>query len=150
MKKGENNMKVIVGGVIEKDGKVLLVQEKQEICYGKWNLPAGHLDPNESIMQGAIREIKEETGCDVELTGIATIANRILEDDIFIEIIFATKLLNESIKIDPEEILDVKWWDIEDVLNNMDDKLRNLNFIKQPIKNIKENKIGTLDIVNII
>ena len=150
MKKGENNMKVIVGGVIEKDGKVLLVQEKQEICYGKWNLPAGHLDPNESIMQGAIREIKEETGCDVELTGISTIANRILEDDIFIEIIFATKLLNESIKIDPEEILDVKWWDIEDVLNNMDDKLRNLNFIKQPIKNIKENKIGTLDIVNII
>ena len=143
-------MKVIVGGVIEKDGKVLLVQEKQEICYEKWNIPAGHLDPNESIMQGAIREIKEETGCDVELTGIATIANRILKDDIFIEIIFATKLLNESIKIDPEEILDVKWWNIEEVLNNMDDKLRNLNFIKQPIKNIKENKIGTLDIVNII
>ncbi len=143
-------MKAIFGGDIEKDGKVLLVQEKQEICYGKWNLPAGHLDPNESIMHGAIREIKEETGCDVELTGIATIANRILEDDIFIEIIFATKLLNESIKIDPEEILDVKWWDIEDVLNNMDDKLRNLNFIKQPVKNIKENKIGTLDIVNII
>lgn len=143
-------MKVIVGGVIEKDGKVLLVQEKQEICYGKWNLPAGHLDHNESIMQGAVREIKEETGCDVELTGVATIANRILQDDIFIEIIFATKLLNESIKINLEEILDVKWWDIEDILNNMDDKLRNLNFIKQPIKNIKENKIGTLDIVNII
>ena len=143
-------MKVIVGGVIEKNRKILLVQEKQEICYGKWNLPAGHLDPNESIMQGAIREIKEETGCDVELTGIATIANRILEDDIFIEIIFATKLLNESIKIDPEEILDVKWWDMEDILNNMDDRLRNLNFIKQPIKNIKENKIGTIDIVNII
>lgn len=143
-------MKVIVGGVIEKDGKILLVQEKQEICYGKWNFPAGHLDPNESIMQGAIREIKEETGCDVELTGIATIANKILEDDIFIEIIFTTKLLNESIKIDPEEILDVKWWDMEDILNNMDDKLRHLKFIKQPIKNIKENKIGTIDIVNII
>ena len=143
-------MKVIVGGVIEKDGKILLVQEKKEKCYGKWSLPAGHLDPNESIMQGAIREIKEETGCDVELTGIATIANKILEDDIFIEIIFTTKLLNESIKIDPEEILDVKWWDMEDILNNMDDKLRILKFIKQPIKNIKENKIGTIDIVNII
>lgn len=141
---------IIVGGVIEKDGKVLLVQEKQEKCYGKWNLPAGQLDPNESIIEGAIREVKEETGCDVELTGIATIANKILKDDIFIEIVFTTKLLNESIKIDPEEILDVKWWDIDDILNNMDDKLRNLNFIKQPIKNIKENKIGSIDIVNII
>lgn len=140
-------MKVIVGGVIEKNGKVLLVQEK---CYGKWNLPAGHLDPNESIMQGAIREIKEETGCDVELTGIANLANRIIEDDIFVCIIFTTKLINENIIINPEEILDVKWWNVEDVLNNMDKDLRDLNFIKQPIKNIKENKTGIIDILNTI
>ena len=143
-------MKVIVGGVIEKEGKVLLVQEKQEKCYGKWNLPAGHLDPNESIMQGAIREIKEETGCDVELTGVTSIANRILENDIMVTIVFSTKLINETIKIDPTEILDVKWWNIEDILNNMDNELRDLNFIKQPIKNIIENKIGTIDIVNIL
>lgn len=143
-------MKVIVGGVIEKNGKILLVQEKQEKCYGKWNLPAGHLDSNESIMQGAIREIKEETGCDVELTGIANLANRIMEDDIFVCIVFTTKLLNENIKINPEEILDVKWWSIDDVLNNMDKDLRDLNFIKQPIRNIEENKIGIIDILSII
>ena len=143
-------MKIIVGGIIEKEGKILLVQEKQERCYGKWNLPAGHLDPNESIMQGAIREIKEETGCDVELTGIANIANRILKDDIMVTIVFSTKLVNETIRINPEEILDVKWWNIEDILNNMDNDLRDLNFIKQPIKNILENKIGIIDIVNIL
>ena len=143
-------MKVIVGGVIEKNGKILLVQEKQEKCYGKWNLPAGHLDSNESIMQGAIREIKEETGCDVELTGIANLANRIMEDDIFVCIVFTTKLLNENIKINPEEILDVKWWSIDDVLNNMNKDLRDLNFIKQPIRNIEENKIGIIDILSII
>ena len=143
-------MKIIVGGIIEKEGKILLVQEKQERCYGKWNLPAGHLDSNESIMQGAIREIKEETGCDVELTGIANIANRILKDDIMVTIVFSTKLVNETIRINPEEILDVKWWNIEDVLNNMDNDLRDLNFIKQPIKNILENKIGIIDIVNIL
>ena len=143
-------MKIIVGGVIEKEGKVLLVQEKQKDCYGKWNIPAGHLDCNESIIEGAKREIKEETGCDVELIGIANIANRILEDDIFIQITFVGKVINETIKIDPEEILDVKWFDINDVLNNMDNELRNLNFVKQPIKNLLENKIGSIDIVNII
>lgn len=143
-------MKVIVGGIIEKDGKVLLVQEKQERCYGKWNIPAGHLDPNESIMDGAIREIKEETGCDVELSAVANIANMILEDDIFIQITFTTKLINEDIKIDAEEILDIKWFEIDDILNNMDSELRHLNFIKQPIKNMVENKVGSLDIVNIL
>ena len=143
-------MKVIVGGIIEKDGKILLVQEKQDECYGKWNIPAGHLDCNESIIEGAKREIKEETGCDVELTGVANIANRVLENDIFVQITFVGKIINETIKIDPEEILDVKWFDIDYILNNMDNELRNLNFVKQPINNLAENKIAPIDIVNII
>ena len=40
-------MKVIVGGIIEKNGKYLLVQEAKKKCYKKWNFPAGHLDFNE-------------------------------------------------------------------------------------------------------
>ena len=143
-------MKVIVGGVIEKDCKVLLVQEAQKRCYGKWNIPAGHLDFNETIMQGAIREIKEETGCDVELTGVVGIQNRVLEDDIFIQIIFSTKLINENIKYDKNEILDVKWYDYNDIINNMDNELRDLNFIKRPIINLKANNIAPIEIVNVL
>ena len=99
-------------------------------------------------MQGAVREIKEETGCDVQLTGVATITNRIPGDDIFI--FFTTKLLSENIKVNKDEILDAKWFSIDDILYNMDDKLRNISWVKQPIKNIKDNKIGTIDIVNLI
>ena len=138
---------VIVGGVIEKDGKVLMVQEKKSFCYGKWNIPAGHLDPDESIIEGALRKIREETGCEVEATGIAFIGNKMIKDEILIEIIFTTKLIKEDIKIDPEEILDVKWIDINDVLNNMDDELRDIPFIKQPIQNMVDNKIGRIDII---
>ena len=72
---------IIVGGVIEKDGKFLLVQEAQERCRGKWNIPAGHLDPNETVLEGAKREAFEECGCKVEITGVLQIGNRILEDD---------------------------------------------------------------------
>ena len=53
-------MKVIVGGVIEKDGKYLLVQEAQEKCYQKWNVPAGHLDFNESIEQEQLERLKKK------------------------------------------------------------------------------------------
>ena len=106
-------MKVIVGGIIEKNGKYLLVQEAKKKCYKKWNFPAGHLDFNESLEQGAIREIKEETGCDVELNGVCYIANRILEDDLFVMIVFNAKLIKENIEYDKEEILDVKWFDYE-------------------------------------
>lgn len=141
-------MHVIVGGVLEKDGKVLLIQEAKKKCYKKWNIPAGHLDCNETLMQGAIREIKEETGCDVELTGILNIANRVMEDDILVTIIFSTKILKETSDYMTDEILDRKWYSYDDILYNMDEELRDLNFIKQPIANLQNHKIVPIDIIN--
>ena len=114
---------VVVGGVIEKDGKFLLVQEAQETCRGKWNIPAGHLDPNETIFDGAKREIKEETGCNVELTGILQIGNKVLKDNVVVSVIFQAKLLDNNITYDPNEILDVKWFTYEELIN-MKEELR--------------------------
>lgn len=142
-------MKVIVGGVIEKNGKYLLVQEAKKHCYGKWNFPAGHLDFNESLVQGATREIKEETGCDVELNGILNISNRILEDDLFVMIVFNAKLINENIEYDKDEILDVKWIDYDDIINNMDDKLRG-SYVKKAVYNNKNNIIAPIEIINVL
>ena len=143
-------MHIIVGGILEKEGKILMVQEKKKFCYGKWNIPAGHLDPNETIIEGAIREIREETGCEVKATGVAIVANKVMPDDVLVEIIFSTKLVNEDIKINPDEILDVKWIDKEDILNNMDEELRDITFIKKPIMNIIDGKVASLDVIGTI
>ena len=142
-------MKVIVGGIIEKDGKYLLVQEAKKKCYGKWNFPAGHLDFNESLEQGAIREIKEETGCDVELKGVCYIANRILEDDLCVMIVFNAKLIKEKIEYDKEEILDVKWIDYDEIVNKMDDKIRG-SYVKKAVHNQNKNIISPIEIVDIL
>lgn len=141
-------MEVIVGGIIEKDGKVLLVQEAKKQFYKKWSIPAGHLEYNETIMQGAIREIREETGCDVELTGIVNIANKVLEDDIVLTIIFSTKLLNIDSEYNKNEIYAVEWYNMDDVINSMDNELRDLNFVRQPIINYKKGNISSLGIIN--
>ncbi len=142
-------MKVIVGGIIEKNGKYLLVQEAQKKCYKKWNFPAGHLDFNESLEQGAIREIKEETGCDVELDGVCYIANKILENDLFVMIVFNAKLIKENIKFDKEEILDVKWFDYEEIVNKMDNELRG-NYVKTAVMNQRNKLTVPMDIVNVL
>ena len=142
-------MKVIVGGIIEKDGKYLLVQEAKKKCYKKWNFPAGHLDYNESLEEGAIREIKEETGCDVELDGVCCISNRILEDDLFVMIVFNAKLIKETIKFDKEEILDVKWFDYDVIVNEMDNHLRG-DYVRTAVINQKKNLIAPIDIGNVL
>ena len=142
-------MKVIVGGIIEKEGKYLLVQEAKKKCYEKWNFPAGHLDFNESLKQGAIREIKEETGCDVKLDGVCYVANRILEDDLFVMIVFNAKLINENIEFDKEEILDVKWFDYDEIVNKMESMLRG-NYVRTAVINQNNNLVAPIDIVDIL
>ena len=64
---------VIVAAIIEKDGKLLMVQEGREDVKGKWNLPAGHVDYGEDPITAVRREVKEETGYNVEPKSLAGI-----------------------------------------------------------------------------
>ena len=57
---------VIAVAIIEKDSKLLMVQEGREDVRGKWNVPAGHANFGEDPVNAVKREAKEETGLDVE------------------------------------------------------------------------------------
>ena len=63
---------ITVATIIEDQGRFLLVEE---LKGGRLvlNQPAGHLEADESLRQAALRETLEETGWDVELTGVVGI-----------------------------------------------------------------------------
>ena len=142
-------MPIIVGGVLEKDGKYLLVQGAREKWYGKQDLPAGHLGSNETIFEATKREIKEESGLDVELTGVCQIGNEKRKDGIFISIIFSTKVLSDNIKFNPNEILDVKWFSYEELLS-MKEQLRIEKMILGAIDNMRNQLIAPISIVEML
>lgn len=142
-------MPVIVGGVVEKDGKYLLVQEAQEKCRGKWNIPAGHLDPNETIFEATKREVEEESGFDVELTGVCQIGNQKLENDVFVSVVFSTKVLGGDINFNPDEILDAKWFTYEEIVA-MKDQLRMESFVLGAIDNTRDGLVAPIDIVRVL
>jgi 8-oxo-dGTP diphosphatase len=56
-----------VGILIEMDGGVVLIRRGQHPFKGRWALPSGFIEADESIEEAAIRECKEETGLDIEL-----------------------------------------------------------------------------------
>ena len=126
-------MEIIVGGIIEKDNKILMVKEAKKKCYGKWNVPAGHLEDGETIFEGAIREIFEETGCKVRLKNMLLIMSGELENTTFMIITFTTELLEEKICFNKEEILDVKWISKEE-LENMGRRFKRWKVNKENIR----------------
>lgn len=139
-------MKVIAGCVVEKDNKILMVQEGLDFCYGQWNFPAGHVDEFENITDAAIREVKEETGLDVKLKGILPICETELRNETHIIIRFVAEVIGGEIKFDSNEILDVKWLNIEDIEKMTEKELRNYWVGKNIIKDYIENKIYPLEI----
>lgn len=136
--------------IIEKNGKVLMVQEAKKKCYGKWNFPAGHLEEGETIYDGAIREIFEETGCKVKLTKVLPIINTRLENENVILINFLAEIIDENINFNKEEILDVKWIDKKDLGNMTSEDLRDEKLIKRTLEILKEKRVYPLNIIEIL
>ena len=65
----------VVGTVPHWDDKVLLCKRNIEPRKGKWTLPAGFMELNETVAEGAARETLEESGAQFEMEGLFTLVN---------------------------------------------------------------------------
>ncbi|XP_032787230.2 8-oxo-dGDP phosphatase NUDT18 isoform X1 [Daphnia magna] len=57
---------VVMAVIINEKNEILMMQEAKSSCAGQWYLPAGRVEPNESIMDAFKREVLEETGLTAE------------------------------------------------------------------------------------
>jgi len=69
-----------VGALIFDGGSILLIERGKEPMKGYWSLPGGVLETGETLAQGIIREVREETGLDVEPITLLEIFERIIRD----------------------------------------------------------------------
>ena len=61
-----------VGGIVlDDDGRLLMIQRGTEPDRGRWSLPGGRVELGETDEEAAVREVREETGLDVEVIGAA-------------------------------------------------------------------------------
>lgn len=66
-------LKVGAGGVIEQDGKILLLKRTHAPFADCWNLPAGYVEADESPAQAVVREVYEEVGLQVEVVDLVDV-----------------------------------------------------------------------------
>jgi ADP-ribose pyrophosphatase YjhB (NUDIX family) len=69
-----------VGAVIVRNGRALIVRRAHEPRKGEWSLPGGLLHLGESLADAARREVREETGLEVELGPIIETFDRVHRD----------------------------------------------------------------------
>lgn len=71
---------VAVAGIVFQDGRILIVRRGREPSKGLWTLPGGNLKIGESIRDGLVREILEETGLIVTVNTLVEVVESIHYD----------------------------------------------------------------------
>jgi 8-oxo-dGTP diphosphatase len=69
-----------VGAVILDGHRVLLIKRAHEPLKGQWSLPGGGVELGETLESAVAREVREETGLDVEVGPIIDVLDRIVKD----------------------------------------------------------------------
>lgn len=135
---------VLVATVIIKENKVLMVKEQKEEVRGLLNLPAGHLEINETLTQGAIREVKEETGLNAKITSFIDTQYFSRNQKHYVVFVFQGEVEEDLTKFDNE--LEFEFYDMEYLRGNVN-LLRNDKLILSAIDKINSGNKEAIDIL---
>ncbi|CAL9468452.1 NADH pyrophosphatase [Streptomyces sp. enrichment culture] len=96
----------VTGVVRDDEGRVLLLKHRMWPPGRQWGLPSGFARKGEDFRATVVREVKEETGLDVE-AGRLVMLNSGLRTRM--EVAFEARLLGGELRLDPFEILEARW-----------------------------------------
>lgn len=140
----------VVGALIERDGKILLVKETKATVIGKWSHPAGWLEVGENTLEAVKREVKEETGFDFEPKSILGIYLLVKDEAGVIhhpvKIIFLGDIFDKETAALADDVSETKWFTPEEIENMDLNTLRDLD-IKTMVKDYFLNKKYPLNLL---
>lgn len=139
--------KVIVGGIVVKDGRFVMVKEKKKEIEGLWNLPMGGLEDNEKIVDGAKREMEEETGMNVKIEKLIGVYHNPNRDSVNVfKFVFLASVISGELHC-PEDLHEVKWISAEEFKKIPDKQLRDSS-IKLSVNDWLRGKAYPVDIIS--
>ena len=92
--------------ISRRDKKILLVQEGNPVCLGKWSFPGGNKNIGETTMDAIVREVREEVTVDIALISWLGFYEKPFDDRL--GIIFIAEIKNGEAAVG-EEIIDFQW-----------------------------------------
>lgn len=110
-----------VGAVIVSEGKILLERRGNEPGRGQWSIPGGLVEVGESLEQTIVREVREETGLEVESAELIDVVGNVVRDEAgkikyhFVIVDYLVKIKGGRLRAasDAEELKWVKLTEVE-------------------------------------
>ncbi|MCX7684220.1 MAG: NUDIX hydrolase [Acetobacteraceae bacterium] len=96
------NPKVVVGSVVGIEGKVLLCRRAIEPRRGFWTIPAGYLEMDETVSEGAVREAWEEARARILPEGVLAVYSVARLGQV--QVIFRARLAEPGFSPGPESL----------------------------------------------
>jgi 8-oxo-dGTP diphosphatase len=114
------NVWLAVSGLVTNiQGEWLVVKKKYGGLKGKWSLPAGFVEPNETVDQAVIREVKEETGIQGTILGIIGVRSGVIRNEISDNmIIFSLTAENENVTVQESELQEARFIHPKELTND--------------------------------
>jgi ADP-ribose pyrophosphatase YjhB (NUDIX family) len=100
-----------IGGVLVRDGNVLLCRRGREPKKGQWDLPGGFLELGESAEEGLRREIREETGLEVEAMQFLDALPGTYDSRGTLNLMYAVEAAGEPAADD--DVDELRWWPLD-------------------------------------
>ncbi len=140
---GYQTPKIDTRAAIFKDEKILLTHENN----GTWSLPGGWCDVLESVASNTIKEVKEETGLDVETIKIIAVQDRNKHNKpIYAYGVCKIFVLCNVIGgefIENIETTEIKYFSLDEIPNNLAEEKTNNEQIEMCFKAYKDEKWQT-------
>lgn len=98
--------------LVDKDDRIYLIKEedKHRISMGRWNLPGGSVDNEESLVESVIRETKEETGYDAKAISMLGCYKCKKGDNSWIYTVFKAEVVGEAEEKTDPGVKQGKWF----------------------------------------
>lgn len=141
-----NEYSVGVGAIVlNANNQLLVIKDKLNKGY---KLPGGHIDRGELVTEALAREVKEETGVKVSFESIVNLGHfSRTQFGATFYIVCLAKSLSETINIeDIEEIVEAKWMDINDFLEDKNTNNYNSSLIRAVFRSSQKSSFSLRDV----
>lgn len=111
------------GLVVNGSGQWLVVKKRYGGLHGKWSLPAGFVEKDETVDRAALREVLEETGIRCTLAGMIGFRSGVIKGRISDNMaVFLLRPLKDSeeLQVQAEELYEAAWRDPIDLAEDPD------------------------------